>query len=44
MPVVRLLPPLEDITLQEWEAVFDVNVKGALLCAQALVPMMFAHG
>lgn len=38
------LTPLEDITLQEWEAVFDVNVKGALLCAQALVPMMFAHG
>lgn len=38
------LTPLEDISLEEWDGVFDVNVKGALLCAQALVPMMFSQG
>lgn len=38
------LTPLEAISVDEWDGVFNVNVKGALLCAQALVPMMFAQG
>lgn len=38
------LTPLESISMQEWDGVFDVNVKGALLCAQALVPSMFKQG
>ncbi|MET3394464.1 NAD(P)-dependent dehydrogenase (short-subunit alcohol dehydrogenase family) [Variovorax sp. 1140] len=32
---------LEDFPIDEWDRVFRVNLRGALLCAQALVPMMF---
>jgi len=32
---------LEDVPTEVWDRVFQVNVRGALLCAQALVPMMF---
>ena len=34
---------LEDFPLELWDRVFHVNLRGALLCAQALVPMMFAQ-
>lgn len=33
--------PLEDFPIELWDRVFQVNLRGALLCAQALVPMMF---
>ncbi|MBS0450659.1 MAG: glucose 1-dehydrogenase [Proteobacteria bacterium] len=33
---------LEDFSIDEWDRVLRVNLRGALLCAQALVPMMFA--
>jgi NAD(P)-dependent dehydrogenase (short-subunit alcohol dehydrogenase family) len=33
--------PLEDFPIDHWDQVFRVNLRGALLCAQALVPMMF---
>lgn len=33
--------PLEDFPIEHWDSIFQVNVRGALLCAQALVPMMF---
>ena len=33
---------LEDFPIDEWDRVLRVNLRGALLCAQALVPMMFA--
>ncbi len=32
---------LEDFPLALWDRIFHVNLRGALLCAQALVPMMF---
>jgi NAD(P)-dependent dehydrogenase (short-subunit alcohol dehydrogenase family) len=32
---------LEDLPIELWDRIFSVNVRGALLCAQALVPMMF---
>lgn len=32
---------LEDFPIDEWDRVFRVNLRGALMCAQALVPMMF---
>jgi 3-oxoacyl-[acyl-carrier protein] reductase len=34
--------PLEEITPEEWQAIFDVNVTGAFYCAQAVVPRMKA--
>lgn len=38
-------PPvaLEDFPTDLWDRIFHVNLRGALLCAQALVPMMFAQ-
>ncbi len=32
---------LEDLPIDLWDRIFRVNLRGALLCAQALVPMMF---
>lgn len=34
--------PLEDVTPAQWQAIFDVNVTGAFLCSQAVVPGMKA--
>lgn len=34
---------LEELPVELWDRVFRVNLRGALLCAQALVPMMFAQ-
>lgn len=36
--------PLEEITPQQWQAIFDVNVTGAFYCAQAVAPGMKAAG
>ena len=36
--------PIEDVTEQQWQAIHDVNVKGAFLCAQAVAPAMKASG
>jgi 3-oxoacyl-[acyl-carrier protein] reductase len=37
--------PLEEITPEEWRAIFDVNVTGAFYCSQAVAPgMKAAHG
>jgi NAD(P)-dependent dehydrogenase (short-subunit alcohol dehydrogenase family) len=33
--------PLESFPIDLWDRIFHVNLRGALLCAQALVPMMF---
>ncbi|WP_051237248.1 SDR family NAD(P)-dependent oxidoreductase [Ottowia thiooxydans] len=32
---------LEDLPIALWDRIFQVNLRGALLCAQAVVPMMF---
>ena len=34
--------PIEDVTKDQWEAIFDVNVKGAFHVAQAVTPHMKA--
>ncbi len=34
--------PLEDVTPEQWQAIFDVNVTGAFYCAQAVAPGMKA--
>jgi NAD(P)-dependent dehydrogenase (short-subunit alcohol dehydrogenase family) len=33
--------PLEKFPLEDWDRLMQVNLRGALLCAQALVPLMF---
>lgn len=34
--------PLESVSPEEWQAIFDVNVTGAFYCAQAVAPAMKA--
>lgn len=36
--------PLESLDLATWDKIMGVNLRGALLCAQALVPLMLAQG
>jgi len=36
--------PVEEVTPEEWRAVYDVNVTGAFYCVQAVVPGMKAAG
>ena len=36
--------PLEEVTPEDWQAVFDVNVTGAFYCSQAVAPRMKAAG
>lgn len=36
--------PFDEIPEEEWDRVFEVNVKGAWLCARAVVPLMRAGG
>ncbi|MEY2828271.1 MAG: hypothetical protein RIQ33_129 [Bacteroidota bacterium] len=31
---------MEDITLDEWEEMFDTNVKGTFICCKAVLPLM----
>jgi NAD(P)-dependent dehydrogenase (short-subunit alcohol dehydrogenase family) len=42
MEIVRF--PAMQITLEDWNKAFAVNVTGALSCAQAIAPMMAARG
>jgi 3-oxoacyl-[acyl-carrier protein] reductase len=34
--------PLEEVTPEQWQAIFDVNVTGAFYCTQAVAPRMKA--
>ena len=36
--------PLTDISVEEWDAVFDVNVRGTFLLCKAFIPAMTARG
>jgi NAD(P)-dependent dehydrogenase (short-subunit alcohol dehydrogenase family) len=36
--------PLEDVTAQEWDDVFAVNVRGTFLMCRAFLPAMYARG
>lgn len=42
----RSKQPIESVSEQDWQAIQDVNVRGAFLCARAVVPGMkrAAHG
>lgn len=35
--------PLENFPVELWDRIFQVNLRGALLCAQALAPTMFSR-
>lgn len=35
---------LENLPLELWDRMMNINLRGALLCAQAMVPMMFEQG
>ena len=37
------LVALESFPIEQWDRIFSINLRGALLCAQAVVPMMFAQ-
>ena len=39
---VMLLKPFHETTVEEWDFVHDVNVRGGFLCARAVVPQMRA--
>ena len=36
--------PLETVSLEQWQAIFDVNLKGAFICSQAVAPGMKEAG
>lgn len=36
--------PAVDIPLEQWNRIMDVNLTGALICTQAIVPLMRARG
>ncbi len=36
--------PLESVTMEKWQAIFDVNLKGAFICSQAVAPGMKKAG
>jgi 3-oxoacyl-[acyl-carrier protein] reductase len=36
--------PIEEITAQDWQAIFDVNLSGTFFMAQAVAPVMKAQG
>lgn len=38
------LGPFTDITVEEWDRVMAVNVRGAWLCARAVIPVMRSQG
>jgi len=38
------ITPVEAITSQEWDLVLSVNLKGAFLCSQAVIPAMREQG
>jgi NAD(P)-dependent dehydrogenase (short-subunit alcohol dehydrogenase family) len=44
--IMRELPPygLSNMPVDEWDRVFDVNLRGPLLCTQAVVPSMTERG
>ena len=36
--------PIESVTQEQWQAIFDVNLKGAFICSQAVAPGMKQAG
>jgi 3-oxoacyl-[acyl-carrier protein] reductase len=40
----QIARPVEDVSLEQWRAVLDINVTGLFLCARAVVPGMKRRG
>jgi 3-oxoacyl-[acyl-carrier protein] reductase len=38
------MTPLEEITVEEWDLVLSVNLKGTFLCSQAVIPTLREQG
>ncbi len=36
--------PLQDVSLETWESMFDVNLRSAFLCSRAVLPIMRRQG
>jgi gluconate 5-dehydrogenase len=41
---IRLIKPLNEVSLAEWRQVFSVNLDGPFLCTRAVLPTMLAAG
>jgi len=41
--ILRTTSPLEQISVEEWDQVMAVNVRGVFLCTQAVLPLMKAQ-
>lgn len=41
---IRPFCPLMDITVEEWDRVLAVNLRGPFLCAQSVIPYMISRG
>ncbi len=41
---IGLAKKAADTTLEEWQHILDVNLRGAFLCAKAVIPLMQARG
>lgn len=37
---IGLFKPVEEVTVEEWHKVFEVNVQGVFLCTKAVIPTM----
>src|SRR5262249_35869055 len=35
--------PLTDVSMADWDAILDVNLRGAVLCCRAVLPAMIAR-
>ncbi|NHC41792.1 SDR family oxidoreductase [Bacillus sp. MM2020_1] len=41
---VMLLKPFHEMTVEEWDFVQDINIRGVYLCSRAVVPQMIEKG
>ena len=39
----QIIKPVEELEVEEWDAVLNVNLKGAFLCSKAAVPFLAQH-
>lgn len=42
--MIRAIKPLEELTVEEWDANFAVNAKGVFVCSKAAIPQMRKQG
>ena len=39
----QIIKPVEDLEVEEWDSVLDVNLKGTFLCSKAAIPFLAQH-